>query len=63
KGEKNRKVFRFGAKSPKGVRFRIELEDSDIRALLVERNISITPISLELTGNIEKTAKFFENLL
>ncbi|MFX1453292.1 MAG: 5'/3'-nucleotidase SurE [Promethearchaeota archaeon] len=63
KEEPNKKVYRFGAKNPKGAKFRIELKGSDIRTLLVERNISITPISLKLTGNIEKTKEFFKDFL
>lgn len=63
KGVESKKVFRFGGRNPKGAKFRIDIEDSDIRALLYERNISITPISLELTGNMEKTKKFFKHLL
>ncbi|MHA1385297.1 MAG: 5'/3'-nucleotidase SurE [Candidatus Helarchaeota archaeon] len=61
-GETSR-VFRFGAKNPKGAKFCIDEEDSDIRTLLVERSISITPISLNITGNIESAKKFFESLL
>ncbi len=63
KGEKNKKIYRFGAKNPKGAKFRIDLKGSDIRALLFERNISITPISLKLTGDMEKTRIFFKDLL
>ena len=63
KEEPNKKVYRFGGRNPKGAKFRVELKDSDIRTLLFERNISITPISLKLTGNIKKTKEFFKNFL
>ncbi|MHA1379519.1 MAG: 5'/3'-nucleotidase SurE [Candidatus Helarchaeota archaeon] len=59
----SKRIFRFGGKNPKGLKFNIKDKNSDIRTLLVDRNISITPISLELTGNIEKTKEFFKKLL
>ena len=63
KSKDTKKTFRFGGKNPKGLKFCIDHEDSDIRTLLVEGNISITPVSLDITGDIESTKKFLNELL
>lgn len=63
KAENSKRIFKFGVKDTKGAKFSIKNKGSDIHTLLVERSISITPISLNLTGNIEKTEEFFKSIL